>query len=67
MLEELQEPLIWIDADCNMREMPVEFDDIENQFDMGLVFREDNSGPHSGIIYFKYNKNTINFLKKMDC
>jgi len=61
-LLELQENIIWIDVDCFVRKLPLEFDNISE--DIGFVLRADNKTPHSALIYFSYNDNVIEFIKE---
>ena len=64
-LEKIKSPLVWIDADCFVRENPTEFDDINNTYkniDIGVIIRENEQLAQSAVIYFNYTKNTIKFL-----
>jgi hypothetical protein len=64
-LKSIECPLIWIDADCDIREIPLEYDSISKNVDIVCVLREEQKiTPHSAVIYFNYNKNVINFLEK---
>lgn len=63
-LEETKTPVIWIDADCYVNELPVEFDGFE-EHDIGFVVRtHDYKTPHAALIYFNYNDNVKRFMKK---
>jgi len=65
MLNELDEPLLWIDIDCVINEIPIEFDEVET--DMGLVIREhDLKTPHSALLYFKPTDKSKQFLQDWD-
>ena len=55
-LQEIKKSLIWIDADCIINTLPVEFDNL-NAHDIGFVIRNhDYKTPHSALIYFNYNE-----------
>ena len=62
-IQEIQKPLIWIDADCFINKLPVEFDKL-NIHDIGFVIRNhDYKTPHSALIYFNYNEKVLRFLQ----
>jgi hypothetical protein len=64
ILNKIKNPLIWIDADCYIRKLPKEFDNL-NECDIGFILRNhDYKTPHSAIIYFNYNENVVRFIKK---
>jgi hypothetical protein len=60
-IDELNEDIIWIDADCYIQNLPIEMDNQEE--DIGIVIRNhDMETPHVALIYFKNNKKTKSFL-----
>ena len=62
-LQEIKKSLIWIDADCIINTLPVEFDNL-NAHDIGFVIRNhDYKTPHSALIYFNYNEKVLQFIK----
>ena len=62
MLNELDEPLLWIDIDCTINEIPIEFDEVET--DVGCVIREhDLKTPHSALLYFDTSDKSKEFLQ----
>lgn len=62
-LKEIKKPLIWIDADCFINKLPIEFDNLNNH-DIGFVIRNhDYKTPHSALIYFNYNKKVLEFIE----
>lgn len=61
-LNELKSPIIWIDADCFVNQLPRQFDNLSNS-DIGFVIRNhDFKTPHSAIIYFNYNEKVLKFI-----
>lgn len=66
-LEQHQEPVIWIDADCIIKERLDEFEAIPNDVDIAYCIRHhDNKTPHAAILYFGNTENSKNFLKEWE-
>ena len=62
-LQEIKKSLIWIDADCFINKLPIEFDNL-NTHDIGFVIRNhDYKTPHSALIYFNYNEKVLRFIE----
>ena len=61
-IKKLDEPLIWIDIDCKINELPEEFDSVDT--DIACSLREhDFKTPHSAILYFNNTEKSILFLE----
>ena len=64
-LEQLNESVCWIDADCMVKSKVEELENLDNDFDMAICIREhDGITPHAGLIYFNKTENSIKFLKE---
>lgn len=59
-LNKFNEPLIWIDADSRVNNLPVELDCIEE--DVACIEKA-NGCPESALIYFNNTENSKNFIK----
>jgi hypothetical protein len=63
-LEEHNSPVIWIDADCIVKQRLHEFENIESDIDIAYCIRHhDNKTPHAAILYFGNTDNAKQFLK----
>ena len=63
-LKESKEPIIWLDVDVTVNELPTELSDLDDDVDMAFSLREhDLKTPHSAIIYMNYNDKVIQFLE----
>jgi hypothetical protein len=60
-LEKYKQPLIWIDADSVVNQLPIEFDNIDA--DVACVEKA-NGCPESALIYFNNTEKTKQFLEK---
>jgi hypothetical protein len=61
-LKEYKQDIIWIDADCEVNELPIEMDNITH--DMAAVVRiHDMKTPHSALVLFRYNEKVLSFLQ----
>lgn len=59
-IQKFNQPLIWIDADSVVNELPIEFDTIDA--DVACV-EKSNGCPESALIYFNNTEKSINFIK----
>jgi hypothetical protein len=63
-LNQYQESVIWIDADCIVKSKLNEFETIESDIDIAYCIRHhDNKTPHAAILYFGNTDNAKQFLK----
>jgi hypothetical protein len=63
-LEQHNTPVVWIDADCILKEKLYEFETIESDIDIAYCIRHhDNKTPHAAILYFGNTDNAKQFLK----
>lgn len=58
-LNKFKEPLIWIDADSKINELPIELDNLEE--DIACV-EKSNGCPESALIYFNNTDNSKQFI-----
>ena len=66
-IEELNDSVAWIDADCFVKGRVEEFENLDDEFDIAVCIREhDNTTPHAGLIYFNKTENSITFLKEWE-
>jgi len=66
-IDQLNDSVSWIDADCIVNGHIDEFENLDNEFDMAICIREhDNITPHAGLIYFNKTENSIKFLKEWE-
>ena len=62
-IKKLNEPVIWIDIDCTINQLPTELDSIET--DIALAIREhDLKTPHSALLFFNNTEKSISFLEE---
>ena len=62
-IKKLNEPVIWIDIDCKINQLPTELDSIET--DIALAIREhDLKTPHSALLFFNNTEKSISFLEE---
>lgn len=62
-IKKLDEPLIWIDIDCVINQLPDELDSVET--DIAFSLREhDFKTPHSAILFFNNTEKSILFLEE---
>lgn len=59
-LQKFNKPILWIDADSLVNELPLEFDSIDA--DVACVEKA-NGCPESALIYFNNTEKSINFVK----
>jgi predicted transcriptional regulator len=59
-VQKFNQPIIWIDADSVVNELPLEFDNIDA--DVACVEKA-NGCPESALIYFNNTEKSINFIK----
>lgn len=65
-MKELNDSIIWIDADCYVVSRLNEFEDITN-FDLAYSIREhDGINPHAALLYFNNTENSIKFLNEWE-
>lgn len=66
-MEELDDGIIWIDADCFMISRIDEFESLGDDFDLAYCIREhDGINPHAALLYFNKTENSIKFLKEWE-
>jgi hypothetical protein len=62
-IKELNDSVIWIDADCYLKARLEEFENLQD-FDIGYCIRHhDNKTPHAAILYFNNTDNAKQFLR----
>lgn len=63
-MEELDDSVVWIDADCYLTSRLEEFENLSS-FDMGVCMRvQDATTPHAAILYFNNTDNSRHFLRE---
>jgi hypothetical protein len=66
-IKELNDKVIWIDADCCVYSNISEFENLNNDFDLAYAIREhDGINPHAALLYFNNTEKSINFLKEWE-
>jgi hypothetical protein len=66
-MEELNDGIIWIDADCAVLSRIDEFETLNDDFDLAYSIREhDGINPHAALLYFNKTENSIKFLKEWE-
>lgn len=66
-MKELNDSVVWIDADCDMVSPITEFETLPDDFDLAYCVREhDGINPHAAVLYFNKTKNAINFLQEWE-
>lgn len=66
-IKELNDSVIWIDADCVIKQKLSEFENLDEEYDIAVCIRHhDGITPHAGFIYFNNTKNSIEFLKEWE-
>lgn len=62
-IKKFDEPLVWVDIDCTVNQLPDEFDSVET--DIAFALREhDNQTPHSALLFFNNTEKSIAFLEE---
>jgi hypothetical protein len=62
-MQELNDSVVWIDADCYLKARLEEFENLQD-FDIGCCIRHhDNKTPHAAILYFNNTDNAKQFLR----
>lgn len=66
-MEELNDGIIWIDADCCLISRLTEFESLNDDFDLAYAIREhDGINPHAALLYFNKTENSVKFLKEWE-
>ena len=66
-LEEHQEAVIWIDADCIVNNRLEEFEQLTDDVDIAYCIRHhDNKTPHAAVLYFGNTDNSKKFLREWE-
>lgn len=60
-LDRFKEPLIWIDADSKVNQLPIELDNLEEDVDIACVEKA-NGCPESALIYFNNTGKSKEFI-----
>ncbi len=61
-MEQLNDSVVWIDADCVVKKRIEEFENL-NEYDMAYAIREhDNITPHAALLYFNNTDRSKKFL-----
>ena len=64
-MKELNDSVVWIDADCVVQQKLGEFENLDAEYDIAVCIRHhDGITPHAGFIYFNNTKNSIQFLEE---
>jgi hypothetical protein len=62
-MKELNDSVVWIDADCYLKARLEEFENLQD-FDVAYCVRQhDNKTPHAAILYFNNTDNAKQFLR----
>lgn len=67
-MKELNDGIIWIDADCCVTSRLTEFEQLNfDDFDLAYAIREhDGINPHAALLYFNKTDKSIEFLKEWE-